>query len=82
MEETIKTLLEKKLEDVTVILKDPRNDGVHLEAVIISPSFTGLSLLNRHRKVKDSLKELFTKELHALSIKTYTTLEWREKHEK
>lgn len=82
MQDTIKNLLEKDLENVLVELFDPRNDGKHLEAVIVSSSFENLSLLERHRKVKESLKELFADQIHALSIKTYTNQEWRKKYDR
>ena len=38
--------------------------GFHLEAVIVSDSFDGLSLIDRHN------------EIHALSMKTHTKSEW------
>ena len=79
LQEKIEVMLKDTLDDPLVILSDPRLDGVHLEAVIVSVSFEPLSLLERHRKVKEALKELFSEELHALSIKTYTPKEWGQK---
>lgn len=44
-------------------------DGHHFFAKIISKEFIGLSRLNRHKIIKNGLKNKFnTNELHALSI--------------
>lgn len=82
LQEKIEALLKETLEDPLVILSDPRLDGVHLEAVIVSITFDSLSLLERHIKVKETLKDLFDNELHALSIKTYSPDEWERKEKK
>ena len=50
--------------------------GFHLEAVIVSDSFDGLSLIDRHKKVYEAMGELMKHEIHALSMKTHTKLEW------
>jgi len=59
-----------------VIVRDPMNDGAHLEAAVISESFVGMSLVNQHRQVMQSLKEAFGGDLHALALKTYTPEKW------
>jgi len=45
-------------------------DGAHFEAVIVSPSFEGLSL------VYAALGDRMRVEIHALSMKTLTPEEW------
>ena len=50
--------------------------GFHLEAVIVSDSFDGLSLIDRHKKVYEAMGELMKHEIHALSMKKHTKLEW------
>lgn len=45
-------------------------DGVHFEAVVKSPSFTGKTTLARHRMVYATLGELMGREIHALGLKT------------
>ena len=48
-------------------------DGRHFEATVISPVFTGKSLIQKHRMVMDTVKQqIASDELHALSIKAYT----------
>ncbi|MFK7770468.1 MAG: BolA family protein [Mariniblastus sp.] len=62
--------------DAQVEVRDPMNDGAHLEATVISESFVGMSLINQHRQVMKSLKDKFSGDLHALALKTYTPEKW------
>ena len=59
-----------------VIVRDPMNDGAHLEATVISESFVGMPLVNQHRQVMQSLKDAFSGDLHALALKTFTPEKW------
>ena len=66
----VKALIEAGLPDATV---DVSGDGRHFEAVVVSASFEGKSLIQRHRMVMEAVKtEIASDELHALSIKTQT----------
>ena len=48
-------------------------DGCNCSAVVVSPFFEGLSLLQRQRTVLALVsEEIRSGELHALSVKTYT----------
>lgn len=48
-------------------------DGSHFEAVVVSDTFDGLTLLKRQRLVMETVKDqLASGELHALSIRTLT----------
>lgn len=48
-------------------------DGEHFEAIVISDTFEGLSLLKRERLVMETVREqVASGELHALSIKART----------
>ena len=64
------------LPNAQVMVRDPMNDGAHLEATVISESFVGMSLVNQHRRVMKSLKDEFTGDLHALALKTFTSEKW------
>jgi stress-induced morphogen len=64
------------LPNAQVMVRDPMNDGAHLEATVISESFVGMSLVNQHRRVMKSLKDKFTGDLHALALKTFTPEKW------
>jgi len=48
------------------------DDGVHFEAVVVSPSFGGLPTLKRHRLVYATLGSHMGNEIHALSLRTLT----------
>ncbi len=52
-------------------------DGRHWAAVIVSPSFEGKRLIQRHQLVYATLgQRIQTDEVHALSMKTHTPAEW------
>ena len=53
-----------------------RGDGAHFEAVIVSPSFAGLSRVRRHQLVYAALGDRMREEIHALSMKTLSPEEW------
>ena len=53
-----------------------RGDGAHFEAVIVSPSFAGLSRVRQHQLVFAALGGRMREEIHALSMKTFTPEEW------
>lgn len=52
-------------------------DGRHFEAIVVSATFEGKSMLEQHRQVYAALGDSFrTDALHALSLKTHTPQEW------
>ncbi len=52
-------------------------DGRHWAAVIVSPAFEGRRLIQRHQAVYGTLgARIQNDEVHALSMKTYTPVEW------
>jgi len=53
-----------------------RQGGGHFRVSIVSDSFTGKGLLERHRMVYASLHDAMQHEIHALSIKAYTPEEF------
>lgn len=56
-------------------------DGQHFQAVIVSASFAGKSLIQRHRLVNDALGERLqgnNAEIHALSMKTFTPEQFQQ----
>lgn len=48
------------------------DDGVHFEAHVISPSFSGKPTLQRHRLVYETLGKFMGNEIHALGLRTET----------
>lgn len=77
--EMIKNKILETISDAEVHILDPRNDGVHLEAIVISKSFADIPLFKQHQLVMNSLKDFFETTLHALALKTYTPEQWKEK---
>lgn len=66
----IKTLIEAGLPECSAHVQG--DDGVHFEALVISPAFAGKLPLSRHRMVYATLGELMGGEIHALSLNTLT----------
>lgn len=57
----------------------PENSETHFKVVIVSDEFLGKSLVQRHRAVNALLAEQLAGPVHALSMHTHTTEEWRLK---
>ena len=54
------------------------DDGTHFEAVIVSDAFINQSMIKQHQKVYSALGNMMQKEIHALSIKTFTPDDWNQ----
>ncbi|MBA65123.1 MAG: BolA family transcriptional regulator [Candidatus Marinimicrobia bacterium] len=87
IEETIKINLDKHITLQHFELKDftgrhlnhkQHEGGFHLESIIVSKDFIGLSLVKRHKLVYEALDQLLKHEIHAFSMKTYTPEEWEK----
>ena len=76
--EEIKQIIEKSIPGATAHIFDPMNDGEHLQAVVISPSFEGLMLVRQHQLVMKPLKSAFAESVHALGLKTFTPQKWEQ----
>ena len=72
--ESVKSSIEAGLacEHVEVI-----GDGEHFQALVVSSAFEGKSRVQRHQLVYAALGERMRVEIHALSMRTLTPLEWR-----
>ena len=70
----IKNLISERIPVSYLVVE---GDGSHFQAVIVSNIFNGKSRLDRHKLVYDALGDCFEKEVHALSFKTYTEIEWK-----
>jgi len=72
--ESVKAAIEQALacEHVEVV-----GDGRHFQALVVSRAFAGLSRVARHQLVYRALGERMREEIHALSLRTLTPLEWR-----
>ena len=53
----IKKTIETAIPQAQVYVMDPMNDGLHLQAFVISDAFDGVSLIQQHQMVMNPLKE-------------------------
>ena len=56
----------------------PENSETHFKVIIVSESFTDLSLVARHQQIYNLLSDEMQQGLHALSLHTYTADEWQK----
>jgi acid stress-induced BolA-like protein IbaG/YrbA len=72
----IKNVIQKNMQCEVVEVKG--DDGAHFEAIIVSNIFENMSSVKQHQAVYKALDGMMKEEIHALSIKTFTTLQWEE----
>lgn len=65
----IEQMIRDGLPDATVSVTG--DDGVHFEARVVCPSFSGKSTLQRHRLVYATLGAFMGNEIHALGLQTF-----------
>jgi len=78
IEKKIKEKLKNGLENAEVFIQDMTGKNDHFNVMIISKSFEGLNLIERHRLVYKILDSMVTKEIHALQLKTLTLEQWKK----
>jgi acid stress-induced BolA-like protein IbaG/YrbA len=62
-----------------VEVNDTTGTGDHFEARVVSPAFTGKTMVQQHQLVYAPLQDwLKTGELHALALKTYSPEQWKK----
>ncbi|GAB1599214.1 uncharacterized protein LOC115215654 [Argonauta hians] len=59
----------------------PKGSETHFKVIVVSHDFSGVSLVQRHRKVNQCLSEELKAGVHALSITAYTDEEWTKNKE-
>lgn len=72
----IKQLIEAELPNADITVEG--EDGTHFQARIISELFSGKTMLQQHQMVYKALGEKMGREIHALSMQTYTPEEWEQ----
>lgn len=75
----VKSWITEKLECAHVEVQGA--DGVHFEAVIVSPKFRGLNIVGQHQLVFAALGARMHSEIHALSMRTLTPEEYADEDE-
>lgn len=57
----------------------PDGSETHFKVVIVSEAFEGQRLINRHRRVNETLARELAGGVHALAIHTYTAADWQKR---
>ncbi len=74
--EDVEKLIKASLPDCEVRVT---GDGSHFDAIVISQTFSGKSLIQKQKLVYAAVNsQIASGALHALSIKTYTPEEWQQ----
>ena len=73
----IKNRIETAIPGSCAYVLDPMNDGAHLQAFVISPSFDGMPVFKQQQMVMAAIKDIF-QIVHALGVKTFTPAKWNE----
>jgi stress-induced morphogen len=67
----VKRMIEAALPGATVEVIDETGTGDHLRATVRAPQFAGLSRIEQHRLVKNSVQPRFDDgSIHALTVRT------------
>jgi len=66
----IEKMIRDAIPDAKVEVHALADDGDHYEAVVVSPSFAGMSKVKQHQTVYAALKGRMGGELHALALTT------------
>jgi BolA protein len=59
----------------------PPGSETHFKVLVVSPDFEGLGLVDRHRKVNETLRVELAGGVHALSIRALTPSQWSASNE-
>ena len=68
----IEQMIANGIPDAQVEVRDYTGGGDHFEAVVVSESFEGKTLVERHQAVYNALGDAMRASVHALTLKTLT----------
>lgn len=70
----IEARIREGIEDAEVTVERARgeHDDDHLRAVVVSPAFEDIPVVQQHDMVYDALEGIVTREVHALELETRT----------
>ena len=80
IEKKIKNILEDKIKDSKVFIRDMNGNQDHFSIIVIASAFKGISMINQHKMIYSALEDMVTKEIHALQIKTLTWEQWKKEN--
>ena len=73
--------INKGLPNAEVNVVDLKGTGDHFSTLIISDLFEGVSLVDRHKMVYNTISDIMTNQIHAIQIKTLTKKEWNNQND-
>jgi acid stress-induced BolA-like protein IbaG/YrbA len=70
----VATLIEERVAEARAKVRTPRDadDDAHFAAVVVSPQFEDMPVVDQHQVVHDALEEYITDEIHAIELTTLT----------
>ncbi|MFP6626296.1 MAG: BolA family protein [Deltaproteobacteria bacterium] len=74
---TIESLIEKNIPEAKAKASNLRG-GDHFGVTVVSPSFEGCSLVEKHRMIYQALGDAMKSDIHALTIEALTPGEYAE----
>jgi len=75
----IETMIARGIPDAQVEVRDYTGGGDHFEALVVSPSFEGKGLIERHQLVYQALGDAMRVQVHALTLKTLTPAQYQNR---
>ena len=76
----ITSMIKQAIPNSEVNVVDLKGTGDHFSALIISDAFEGVSLVDRHKMIYNSISDLMTTKIHAMQIKSLTKNEWAKQN--
>jgi len=70
--EELKNLIVGGIPGADVEVRDTTGGGDHFEALVVSSTFEGMTLIERHQAVYRALGDAMGGDVHALTLKTLT----------
>jgi len=76
--EDIRQKIAAGIPDAQVEVIDLTGTQDHFQALVISESFQGKTMVEQHQMVYKSLGDAMREAIHALALKTYTPEQWKK----
>jgi stress-induced morphogen len=75
----VEGLIRQGIPDALVEVRDTTGGGDHFEALIVSSTFEGKGLVERHQTVYKALGDAMRVRVHALSLQTLTPAQYENR---
>lgn len=77
--EQVKQIVESFIPKSQVWVEDLTGTRDHYKVVVVSESFAGKMLIERHKMVNEALREPLKGPIHALTIEAHTPEQWQKR---